>query len=88
MDLPLPKYRTPCDAANLIMVISMFAEKIDAAIKTLTAEANMQFAGKNHMVQLIMYTAGLFMSEENFKDIETYLGEGAEVLLRDFGGAR
>lgn len=63
----------------------MFANKIDEAIKSLIAEQNMQFHGKKHMIQLIMYHAGMFMSEESFHDVETYLAEGADALLRDFG---
>ncbi|MNG17409.1 hypothetical protein D3C84_1013910 [compost metagenome] len=63
----------------------MFMAKIDTAIKNLTADANMQFHGKSHMIQLIMFHAGFFMCEESFKDIERYLGDNLEVLLRDFG---
>lgn len=64
----------------------MFANKIDEAIKALIAEPNMGFHGKNHMIQLVMHRAGLFMGEESFRDVEAYLGdEGADALLRDFG---
>lgn len=64
----------------------MFANKIDETIKNLIAEPNMRFHGKNHMIQLIMYRAGMFMGEESFRDVERYLGdEGADALLRDFG---
>lgn len=63
----------------------MFANKIDEAIKGLVAEENMRLHGRNHLIQLVMYRAGLFMCEENYKDIERYLGDGATALLRDFG---
>lgn len=63
----------------------MFVKKVDEAIKNLIAEPNMRFHGKNHMIQLIMHRAGMFMSEESFRDVEAYLAEGADTLLRDFG---
>ncbi|MEZ1837560.1 hypothetical protein QVM62_06825 [Pseudomonas putida] len=85
MKLPLPTYRHPGNVGQLIEVISMFVNKIDEAINSLIAEPNMRFHGKNHMIQLIMYRAGMFMSEESYKDVEAYLAEGADVLLRDFG---
>ncbi|MCO1621326.1 hypothetical protein [Pseudomonas putida] len=85
MKLPLPTYRHPGNAYQLIEVISMFVGKVDEAIKSLIAEENMRFHGKNHMIQLIMRRAGLFMCEESFRDVEAYLAEGADALLRDFG---
>ena len=88
MKLPLPTYRHPGNAAEIIEVISMFANKIDEAIKELIAEPNMGFHSKSHMIKLIMYRTGLFMGEENYKDIEAYLAEGADALLRDFGVGR
>lgn len=64
----------------------MFSNKIDEAIKSLIAEPNMRFHGKNHMIQLIMHSSDMFMCEESFRDVERYLGdEGADALLRDFG---
>jgi hypothetical protein len=86
MKLPLPTYRHPLHVIQLIEAISMFVNKIDTAIKNLIAEPNMQFHGKNHLVRLVMFHAGLFMSEESFNDVESYLGrEGIDSLLRDFG---
>lgn len=85
MKLPLPTYRHPGNAAHIIEVISMFANKIDEAVKSLIAEPNMQFHGKAHLIRLVMYHAGLFMCEESYRDVETYLAEGADALLRDFG---
>ncbi|MCO8261745.1 hypothetical protein NC656_09310 [Pseudomonas asiatica] len=85
MKLPLPTYRHPGSAAQLIEVISMFVNKIDEAIKSLIAEPNMRFHGRRHMIKLIMYHAGLFMCEESYRDVEAYLAEGADALLRDFG---
>jgi hypothetical protein len=65
----------------------MFVEKLDEAIKTLTAEPNMRFHGKNHLIQLVIFHSGLFMCEASFHDVEDYLGaEGVDALLRDFGG--
>ncbi|MNH44836.1 hypothetical protein D3C79_1071140 [compost metagenome] len=63
----------------------MFSNKVDEAINGLITEPNMRFHGKNHMIQLIMYHAGLFMCEESYRDVEAYLAEGADALLRDFG---
>lgn len=85
MKLPLPTYRRPANITKLIEAISMFANQIDEAIKNLIAEPNMGLYNKNHLIQLIMFHAGLFMSEDNFKDIERYLGDGADALLRDYG---
>lgn len=86
MKLPLPTYRHPGNAHQLIEAISMFVNKIDEAIKSLIAEPNMRFHGRAHLIQLIMRRAGLFMCEESYKDVERYLGdEGADALLRDFG---
>ncbi|MFG0765686.1 hypothetical protein ACF8Q9_02170 [Pseudomonas sp. TYF_15] len=86
MKLPLPTYRHPGNPHQLIEVVSMFVHKIDEAIKSLVAEPNMRFHGKNHMIQMIMHRAGLFMCEESFMDVKRYLGdEGADALLRDFG---
>jgi hypothetical protein len=85
MKLPLPTYRHPIHASQLVEAVSMFVEKLAEAVKTLTAEPNMRFDSHNQMIQLIMYHAGLFMCEESFKDVEQYLGDGAGVILRDFG---
>lgn len=85
MNLPLPTYRRPANIAQLIEAISMFANQIDEAIKTLTAETNVRFHGKNHMIQLIMCEAKMFMCEDSFRDVETYLAENLGTLLRDFG---
>lgn len=85
MKLPMPTYRHPGNPHQLIEVVSMFVHKIDEAINGLIAEPNMRFHGKNHMIQSIMRRAGLFMCEESFRDVEAYLAEGADALLRDFG---
>lgn len=84
MKLPLPTYRRPGRISELIEAISVFVNKIDEAIETLMADG-VEFHGKNHMIQLIMCRAGMFMCEESFKDIETYLGENLDALLRDYG---
>lgn len=63
----------------------MFVNKINSAIKTLTTEPNMRFHSKNHMIQLIMYASGMPMCTESFKEVESYLEDGAEAILRDFG---
>jgi hypothetical protein len=88
MKLPLPTYTHALNPYLLIEAVVMFANKIDEAIKSLIAEPNMGFHSKSHMIKLIMRRAGLFMGEENYKDIEAYLAEGADVLLRDFGVER
>ncbi|MNN70097.1 hypothetical protein D3C81_1859290 [compost metagenome] len=89
MKLPLPTYKHSFNPYLLIEAVSMFANKIDEAVKALIEEPNMGFHSKSHMIQLIMRRAGLFMGEENYKDIERYLGdEGADALLRDFGVER
>ncbi|MNJ35269.1 hypothetical protein D3C77_300000 [compost metagenome] len=88
MKLPLPTYGRFVNLPEIAEVIHMFRTKIDDVIKSLITEPNMQFHSKNHMIQLVMYHAGLFMSEESYKDVETYLGEGADTLLRDFGVGR
>ncbi|AXM97698.1 hypothetical protein ABGT18_09800 [Pseudomonas putida] len=85
MKLPLPTYQHPGNAYQLIEAASMFAHKIDEAVKVLIAEPNMRFHGKNHMIQLIMHRSGMFMSEESFRDVEAYLAAGADTLLRDYG---
>lgn len=85
MNLPLPTYRRPGDITQLLEAVSMFVDKIDTAIKSLIAEPNIRFHGKNHLVRLVMFHSGLFMCEESFRDVETYLGDGADALLRDFG---
>lgn len=85
MKLPLPTYRHRGNAYKLIEAVSMFVSKIDEAIKSLIAEENMRFHGKNHMIQLIVHRSGMFMSEESFRDVEAYLAEGADALLRDYG---
>ena len=85
MKLPLPTYGRFTNLYSIAEAISMFVTKIDSAIKTLTAEPNMRFHSKNHLVQLVMFHSGLFMCEESFKDVETYLGENIGTLLRDFG---
>lgn len=85
MKLPLPTYQKPANFYNIAEAISMFVTKIDAAIKYLTTEPNMQFHSKNHLIQMIMFYGGLFSCEETFHDVENYLGENLEVLLRDYG---
>ncbi|MDH0707038.1 hypothetical protein N5D53_10970 [Pseudomonas sp. GD03862] len=86
MKLPLPTYKHTLNSYLLVEAVVMFVNKIDEAIKSLIAEENMRFHGKNHMIQMIMHRAGLFMCEESYKDVERYLGdEGADALLRDFG---
>lgn len=84
MKLPLPTYTHALNPYLLIEAVVMFSNKIDEVVKDLMAEPNMRFHGKNHMIQLIMHRAGMFMSEESFRDVETYLAEGADALLRDF----
>lgn len=86
MNIPLPTYGRCVNFYAIAEAVSMFADKIDTAIKTLTSEPKIGFASKRHLIQLVMYTAGLFMCEESFKDVERYLGDGAETILRDFGG--
>ncbi|MHC8382657.1 hypothetical protein [Pseudomonas sp. LB3P14] len=86
MKLPLPTYQHFTDIYAIAEALNMFVNQIDTAIKNLIAVPNMQFHGKNHMVQLIMREAKMFMSEESFRDVETYLGENLGVLLRDYGG--
>lgn len=85
MKLPLPTYGKFINLYSIAEAIGMFVNKIDSAIKTLTAETNMQFHSKNHLVQMIVYTAGLPMNEESFRDVEDYIGENLGVLLRDYG---
>lgn len=85
MKLPLPTYQRFTNLYSIAEAIAVFREKIDEAIQTLTAEPNMRFHSKNHLIQMVMYTAGLFMSEDSFKDVEQYLGDGVDALLRDFG---
>ncbi|MFG0325034.1 hypothetical protein ACF8EF_22285 [Pseudomonas sp. zjy_15] len=85
MKLPLPTYKHTLKSYLLVEAVVMFVNKIDEAINGLIAEPNMSFHGKNHMIQLIMRRAGLFMCEESFRDVEAYLAEGADALLRDFG---
>jgi hypothetical protein len=87
MKLPLPTYKYFINLYAIGEAISMFVTKIDEAVKTLTTTPNMRFHSRNHLIQLVMYTAGLFMSEENFKDVEQYLDDSVEVILRDFGGS-
>lgn len=85
MKLPLPTYQQFTNLYNIAEAISMFATKIDEALKILTEEPNMRFHGKNHLIQLLMYEAKMFMCEDSFKDVEKYLGDGVGVILRDFG---
>lgn len=85
MNLPLPTYKHFINLYSIAEAIGMFVTSIDSAIKNLIAEPNMQFHGKNHLIQLIMREAKMFMCEESFKDVEQYLGDGVDALLRDFG---
>ena len=85
MKLPLPTYGRFPDYISIIEVIAVYINKIDNAVRSLTKDKNMQFHGKNHLIQMIMVTAGLQMCEESFKDVEDYLGEAIGPLLRDFG---
>ncbi|POG00121.1 hypothetical protein [Pseudomonas putida] len=85
MKLPLPTYIHSLNPILLLEAVYMFSNKIDEAIKSLIAEPNMRFHGKKHLIQMVMYHAGLFMCEESFRDVEQYLAEGADALLRDFG---
>ena len=65
----------------------MFVEKLEEALKTLTAEPNMCFHSRNHLIQLVMFHSGMTMCETSFMDVDEYLGsEGVGALLRDFGG--
>ncbi|WP_160106161.1 hypothetical protein [Pseudomonas izuensis] len=86
MKLPLPTYKNFINLYAIGEALHMFVNQIDEAIKTLTADG-VQFHTKNHMIQLIMREAKMFPCEESFKDVETYLGDGADALLRDFGVA-
>jgi hypothetical protein len=86
MKLPIPTYKNFINPYAIGEAISMFVTKIDEAVKTLTSEPNMRFHSKNHLVQMVMYTAGLFMSEESFRDVEQYLDDSVDAILRDFGG--
>ncbi|MCE6980750.1 hypothetical protein EI534_25925 [Pseudomonas frederiksbergensis] len=86
MKLPLPTYQHFTNLYAIAEALHMFTNKIDEAIKSLTADS-MQFHGKNHMIQLVMFHSGLPMTEESYKDVETYLGENLGVLLRDYGVA-
>ncbi|MDM9599228.1 hypothetical protein QTN23_06970 [Pseudomonas shirazica] len=86
MKLPLPTYKHSCNPYLLLEAVYMFVNTIDEVIKSLITQENMRFHGRNHLIQLIMYRAGMFMSEESFHDVERYLGdEGADALLRDYG---
>lgn len=87
MKLPLPTYKTFLNLYSIAEALHMFANQIDEAIKNLISEPNMRFHGKNHMVQLIMCHSGLPMSEESFKDVERYLGDELDALLRNYGVA-
>jgi hypothetical protein len=88
MKLPLPTYGRFTNLYSIAEAIAVFVNQIDTAIKTLTSkDSGIRFHSENHMVQMIMYTAGLPMCEESFKDVETYLGENLSVLMRDFGSA-
>jgi len=80
MKLPLPTYRRFMDLYSIAEAIGMFVNQIDEAIKSLTADG-VQFHSKNHLVQLIMFHSGLPMTEESFRDVENYLGEGVDELL-------
>jgi hypothetical protein len=88
MNLPLPTYKSFINLYAIGEALHMFVNQIDEALKTLTAETNMRFHSKGHlvqMVQMVMYTAGLPMNEDSFKDIEQYLGDGINAILRDYG---
>lgn len=85
MNIPL-KYGYFINLHSIAEAALMFTDKINTTINELTAIPNMKFHSRHHMVQMIAYTAGLFMSEDSFKEVESYLGDGVEALLRDFGG--
>lgn len=84
MNLPLPKYKQFINLYAIAEALQMFVNSIDEAIKSLTDD-KVQFHGKNHMIQMIMTRAGMFMCEESFHDVEDYLGENLGVLLSDYG---
>ncbi|WP_433737436.1 hypothetical protein [Pseudomonas putida] len=84
MNIPLPTYKRFMNLYAIGEAILMFVNKIDDAIKSLTADG-VRFHGKNHMIQLIVREAKMFPCEESFKDVERYLGDGADALLRDYG---
>ncbi len=85
MKLPLPTWGRCTNLYSIAEAIGMFTTQINDAIKKLTAEPNMRFHSKNHLVQKIMHEAKMTMCTESFKDVETYLGENLGVLLRDYG---
>ncbi|SDO20034.1 hypothetical protein SAMN04489798_2304 [Pseudomonas arsenicoxydans] len=85
MKLPLPTYHHFPNFYSIAEAVSMFAKKIEEAIKSLTAEPNIRFHSEKHLIQLVMYAAGLLMCEDSFKDVEEYLSDNLGVILRDYG---
>jgi hypothetical protein len=86
MKLPLPTYGRFTNLYSIAEAINMFVTSINSAIKELTAEPNMRFHSKGHLVQMLVYTANMPMCEDSFKRVDQYLGDGAAAILRDFGG--
>ena len=84
MNIPLPTYGKFFNLYAIAEAIYMFVNQIDSALKSLTQDC-VRFHSKNYLVKRVMHEAKMFPCMESYLDVETYLGEKLDELMRKFG---